>query len=89
MGVNISIGSDVNNAADDLVTVTVNSGDTVVVTNLSTSPNSINYHSKGHSGGVTGTVAANANTTITVPGTHYLSCAGRAHLKITGGIYGP
>lgn len=84
----IPVGSNANNAADDLVTVTVRSGDTVVVASQSTSPNTLNYHSQGHSGGVTGTVAANANTSLTVAGTHYLSCAGRAFMKLTGGIYG-
>lgn len=84
----IQVGSNPNNFADDLVTVTVRTGDTVTVANQSTSPNTINYHSQGHSGGATGTVAANANTSLTAPGTHYLSCAGHSYVKITGGIYG-
>lgn len=89
MAVKISIGTDANNAADDIVTVTVRPGDTVVVANNAASAATINYHSRGHGGGVTGTVAASANTSLTAAGTHYLSCAGRADLTISGGIYGP
>ena len=84
----INIGSNPNTPADDLVIVTVRPGDTVTVTNLAASANQINYHSNGHSGGATGTVAANANTSLTIPGTHYLTSAGRSSVKITGGIYG-
>lgn len=83
----IVLGSNPNNLADDLVTVTVRTGDTVTVSNLSTSPNTINYHSHGHGGGVDGTVAANANTSLTVVGTHYLSVAGRAFIQLSGGLY--
>lgn len=77
------------NPADDLVSITVNPGDTVVVKNHANSPDTINYHSKGHSGGVTGTVAANSSQTFTTPSTHYLS-ANTAHctVVISGGQYG-
>lgn len=84
----IQVGSDPNNLSDDLVSIAVRSGDTVVVANQAGSPNTINYHSNGHSGGVTGTVAANANTSLTLPGTHYISVAGHAAVRVTGGIHG-
>ena len=88
MAVVLDIGSNKNNPADDTVTVTVRPGDTVVVTNVANSADTLNVRGKGHSGGDTSTVAANANTSLTVPGTHYLTSASHSSVKITGGIYG-
>ena len=84
----INIGSNPNTPADDLVSVVVRPGDTVVVANLAASTDQLNLHTKGHSGGAISTVAKNANTSLTQPGTHYMTSSGRSSVTITGGIYG-
>lgn len=88
MAVSLNIGTGAQQGADDLVSFVVRAGDTVVVTNLAASPSTIDYHSQGHSGGRTGTIAANANSSFTIPGTHYILSQGRSSVKITGGQYG-
>ena len=84
----VQVGTDANNAGDHFVPVVVNTGDTVVVANNTNSVNTINYLSAGFNGGNTGTIAKNASSSLTIVGTHYLTCAGHADIKLTGGVYG-
>lgn len=88
MAVSLNIGTGAVQGADDLVSFVVRTGDTVTVKNLSASPNPIDYHSHGHSGGKDGSVSANASQNFTAVGTHYILSQGRSTVTITGGQYG-
>lgn len=81
-------GTAASNPADDLISVSVNPGDTVTV--KVSAGSTITHYQKGHSGGSTGTTTNGSTLTLTTPGTHYISTAanGRSSLQISGGIYG-
>jgi hypothetical protein len=72
MATYVSVGSGTNSVAagDDTLSIVVRSGDTVTLKNSTNSTGTINYISKGFCNGVTGTVAANASTSLTQVGTH-------------------
>ena len=81
----INIGSNANTPADDLVSFSVRSGETITVKVVGGS--TINYHSKGHSGGSTGTITNGNTQTFTATGTHYLASQGASSITISGGLY--
>jgi hypothetical protein len=85
----ITIGSaSGQNPIDDIVEVVVRPGDTVKVQNRAASPNSVNYHTNGRNGGITGTLTSNASRSISAAGVHFLSATKRVDLILSGGIYG-
>ena len=84
----LGLGTDSNFAGDQIIPVVVQTGDTVTVANNTNSVNTINYLSGGFNGGATGTITAGNSHNLTIVGTHYLTCAGHADVKLTGGVYG-
>lgn len=86
MALGFNIGSGAVQVADDIISVAVHTGDSVVVKNVA--GDTISYYSTGFNGGATGTVTATNSTTLSVIGTHYLTSAGRSSIQVTGGQYG-
>ena len=89
MATTLNIGTGAQQGADDLIQITVRPGETVTVKNNSGS--TISYHSRGHSGGATGTVTATNSQSFTAAGTHYIASAdngGRSTITVSGGLYG-
>lgn len=79
-------GGSAQQVQDDILSVAVHSGDSVVVTN--SAGGTFTYYSKGINGTSNGTVAAGSSVTLSTPGTHFLTSASRTSITLSGGQYG-
>lgn len=82
------VGDGSGTAAQDLITLAVRPGDTVTVTNLSTSGANLNVFQNGVDQAATAVTPGN-NLAITTAGPFWIqSASGVVQVQVTGGFYG-
>jgi hypothetical protein len=84
MSLQINLG-DGSIAAPDVLSIAVNAGDSIVITNVSGS--TLNYYKGDTDAPVAGTIAASSNQTFTAP--VWLESQGITTVLLQGGEYGP